>query len=229
VVGAWTGLGRGGWLRRLIEGDAETYLDLPARDADLLDDDAHQALSSCEVELVDPGRDGLGEVADPLAQTVVRGQLRSLGHELLALGLQACSTCLEFVVAASQFEQVEQSGLVDVEKPLALAVGVVELALQARHLSGEELIVGDRFSADDGGLAGGEQFRSKHGVADLVEHEGIKLLSADLALSATPVRSSGRNLVVVGAAVIVVVTAAAGGCSGATALDAAGSADDQTP
>jgi hypothetical protein len=40
------------------------YVDLPAGDADLLDDDAHQPLASGEVELVDADRDRLGEVAD---------------------------------------------------------------------------------------------------------------------------------------------------------------------
>jgi transposase InsO family protein len=64
---AWARAGsarRGGRRWGLIEGYAEVYVDLPAGDADLLDDDAHQPLASGEVELVDAGRDRLGEVAD---------------------------------------------------------------------------------------------------------------------------------------------------------------------
>jgi hypothetical protein len=43
------------------------YLNLPAGDANLFDNDAHQFLASGEVELVDAGRDGFGEVVDAFA------------------------------------------------------------------------------------------------------------------------------------------------------------------
>ena len=59
--------GGGGCSWRLVEWDAKAYLDLPAGDADVLYDKAHQPLAAGEVERVDPGGDGLGELADSLA------------------------------------------------------------------------------------------------------------------------------------------------------------------
>jgi hypothetical protein len=132
------------------------------------------------------------------------------------------------LVSASQFVQLDQPCLVDVDEALALTFGVIELALQADDLAGEELVVGDRLATGHGGLAGGEQLGAEHGSADLVVDQGVELVGADLALLAAPVWASCFELVVVGAGVVVVVTAAAGWRPGAAALDPAWPADDQT-
>ena len=54
-------------LGRGVERDAEAQLDLPAVDADLLDDQAQQSLTLIEVERVDLVGGVFGEVGDPLA------------------------------------------------------------------------------------------------------------------------------------------------------------------
>jgi hypothetical protein len=51
----WPGFAFGWWV--VLEGDLEMDLDVPARDADFLDDEAQQALAAVEVEFVERGED----------------------------------------------------------------------------------------------------------------------------------------------------------------------------
>ncbi|MDP9074245.1 MAG: hypothetical protein M3N98_08750 [Actinomycetota bacterium] len=110
---------------------------------------------------------------------------------------------------------------------MAFAFGVVELALQAGQLGGEEFVVRNGLTGDDGGLTDGEQVGSEHGLSDLVEHEDIEFVRPDLAFPAAPIGSSGLELIVVGAAVIVVVATSAGRRPGTATLDSARAAHHQ--
>ena len=67
--------------RRLLQGDAEVDVDLPASNVDPFDEEAHEALALGEVEGVEGGRNPGGEAVDALAKLVA-------GRELLALGTQ---------------------------------------------------------------------------------------------------------------------------------------------
>jgi hypothetical protein len=49
------------------EGDLEVDLDVPAGDADLLDDEAQKSLAAVEVEFVEGGEDAFGEAGDAAA------------------------------------------------------------------------------------------------------------------------------------------------------------------
>jgi hypothetical protein len=57
----------GRWRLGFVEGDAQVDVDLPLRDLDALDEDAHESLTLCEVELVECGHHAAGEVLDPVA------------------------------------------------------------------------------------------------------------------------------------------------------------------
>lgn len=69
----------------VVEGDAETDLDVPACDADFVDDQAQQLLALLEVEAVEGGGCSFGEGADALTEAVVGGQRGALVGQGLAL------------------------------------------------------------------------------------------------------------------------------------------------
>ena len=77
MVLGWGGLG-GGWAW-FVERDAEGDLDLPFVDLDAFDKEAHESLALSEVELVEGGGDGGGEVFDSVTQAVVGGEVVALG------------------------------------------------------------------------------------------------------------------------------------------------------
>ena len=60
VTGPALGVGR----RRLVEGDAQADFDVPAGDADFLDEQSQELLFLVGVELVDHAADPFGEVVD---------------------------------------------------------------------------------------------------------------------------------------------------------------------
>jgi hypothetical protein len=82
-------------------------LDAPAADGDLLDDEAKEALTVLEVELVEGGRDALGEAGEPLAQAVVAGELGPLFAQGLLLGDQLCAPFRQFRRAAGELSEVD--------------------------------------------------------------------------------------------------------------------------
>jgi len=106
------------------------------------------------IELIDHRMDLTGEVADALAQQIAPGKLGSFGGQRGAFGG-------EFVVAAGdlarsplQFGHLDQPGLEKIDKPAFFGGRVVDLAVQASKLGGEEFIIGDRLGEGDGLLAG---------------------------------------------------------------------------
>jgi hypothetical protein len=90
-------------------------LDAPALDADLLDDEAQQALAGVRVEFVERGGDALGEAGEAAAQAVLVGELgASLGECLLLVG-ELVAPGGERGGAAGELVELEQSGLVGVD------------------------------------------------------------------------------------------------------------------
>jgi hypothetical protein len=75
-----------GWWR--VECDAESDLDVPAGDPDVLDKQAQQLLFLDVVEGVDDGVDAGGEVMHAAAELVVAGELGSFVGEAGSLVLQ---------------------------------------------------------------------------------------------------------------------------------------------
>ena len=67
-----------------VERDAQSDLDVPAGDADLLDEQPAEVLFLGVVELVDDAADLAGEVVDSAAELVVAGQRRALFGARLA-------------------------------------------------------------------------------------------------------------------------------------------------
>jgi hypothetical protein len=118
------GVGR----RRLVEGDAQADFDVPAGDADFLDEQPQELLLVDGVELVDHTADPFGEVVDSAVELVAAGQ----GGALLG---QAGSFRLELAVAGGdvsgpplEVSHLDQAGLVEVDQPALLGIGGVEFA-----------------------------------------------------------------------------------------------------
>jgi hypothetical protein len=121
------------------EGDLEVDLDVPAGDADVLDDEAQELLAAVEVEVVEGRERALGEAGEAAAQAVAAGEfgarsVSSFGGELLAAVGEGGG-------AAGELVEVEQFGLVGVEQSVALALGLVELARERGELGADEVVV----------------------------------------------------------------------------------------
>ena len=69
---------------RIVEGNAELDVEVPAPDVDSFDEESDEALALSEVEAVDGGGGTAGEAVDALAETVVGGELLALGEQRLA-------------------------------------------------------------------------------------------------------------------------------------------------
>jgi hypothetical protein len=125
-----------------VEGYAQLDLDLPAGDSHVFDDEAHELLALCEVEVVDSGRGLSGEIADALAQPVVGCELVSLSDQPVALVGERLVAGVDVFGAPLDVGQLEQSGLVEVSQASPLRAVGYELAFEACHFGVEELVVG---------------------------------------------------------------------------------------
>jgi hypothetical protein len=211
----------------LVEWDAQADLDLPAGYTDLFDDEAHEPLAAVEVEGVDAVCGLGGEGVDASAQSVVVRELAALVDQGGALLLEGGGAGVDFADAVLEVGEVDHAGLVQVEQPAAFGLGLVDAALQPGELGGEELVVGCGGAGRQGAFAGEQRVGCEQGAADLVEHERVELVGADLGLAAAAVGAAGVQRVLVGADVVAVVAAAAGGGLQAGGLDAARRADDE--
>lgn len=127
-----------------IQGDAELDLDVPAGDADLLDDEAEELLSLVEVKVIKGGQGAAGEVGDALTQLVVGGQLGPLCGQLLASGVQLGVSAVDVFGAALHVDEFDQSGLVEVNQAATFLGRGHDLAIEAGELGGEQLVVAGR-------------------------------------------------------------------------------------
>ena len=188
------GPGTGGWWRGgagVVEWDAESDLDVPAGDADFVDDEAQQFLALIEVEAVEGCGGSFGEGADALTKPVVLGQLVALVGEGLALVVDAGASGVEFSGSALHLDELDEPGLVEVDEPVAFGEGGVGPAVEAGQLGGEQFIVGCRGAGGDGVFAGEEHVGAQQRVADLVEDEGVELVGANVPFGAAAVLAAG--------------------------------------
>jgi len=138
----------------VVEGDAKTDLDVPAGDANLVDDEADQLLALIEVEPVERGSGSFGERADALTEPVVLGERAALFGEGLSLAVDGGPPAVEFLGSALQLDQLYQPGLIEVDETVAFGLGGVGLAVEAVQLGAEEFVVGCGGAGGDGVLAG---------------------------------------------------------------------------
>jgi IstB-like ATP binding protein len=175
-VGGWISVG---WL---VERDAKADLDLLAGDADLVNDQAEQALALVKVEAVQRLGHAVGEADQAPAQPVAFGELASFGSQTDLLVGELLAASVDLGGAPLDLGELEQPGLVKVDQPAAFGLGGVELAFQAGKLSGEQLVVGSGLPDGDGAFAGQQHLGAQQRGADLVEHERVELVGADVAL-----------------------------------------------
>src|SRR5437660_5831839 len=115
----------------VVERDPELDLDLPAGDAYMVDDEAHELLALSEVELVDAGSGPTREVADTLAQPVVGGELVALRHQGVALAGERLVAGVDVPGAPLDVGELEEAGLVQVGEAAAFGAVGLDLALDA--------------------------------------------------------------------------------------------------
>jgi hypothetical protein len=144
-----------GW--GFVEGDAQPDLDVPAGDADFLDEQPQELLLLDGVELVNHAADPFGEVVDSAVDLVAAGQGRALLSESGAFRLQLAMAGGDISGPPLQLSQLDQPGLVKVDEASLLRVGGVDLAVQASELGGEQLIVRDRCGDGDAVFTGQQQ------------------------------------------------------------------------
>src|SRR5438876_3853107 len=187
----------------VVERDPELDLDLPAGDAYMVDDEAHELLALSEVELVDAGAGPSREVADPLAQPVVGGELAALRHQRVALVGERLVAGVDVPGAPLDFGELEEAGLVQVGEASPLGAVGLDLALHAGQLGLEQIVVGSRCYGGEGALAGEQHVGAQERGADVFEHEVIERVGPDVALrAASPLPQAGAG--VVGAPVVAV-------------------------
>ena len=104
---------------------------------------------------------------------------------------------------------------------------VSSLRSRRGQLGGEQFVVGGRGAHREGLLAGGEHVGAQQRGADLVEHERVEGVGADVAFGAAPVVPAGFDRVVVAAVVVAVRGAVAVAPVVAVRADAADPAFDQ--
>src|ERR1700730_13139063 len=95
---------------RLVEGDTQPDLDVPAGDLDVFDEQPQKGLALGVVEFVDDGADAVGEVLDAVAGLVASGEVGALGFEAAAFLLGVALACGDRSGAALQFGHVDQPG-----------------------------------------------------------------------------------------------------------------------
>ena len=185
--GGWTVTVRGS----VAERDAQADLDLPSRDPNLFDDEAEQALSTVEVELVQPGRGLCGKVAETLAESVLAGEVVVPRGELAVLGFELGSAGGCFFGAAAELCRGDEVSLVEVGDTTAFGVDLFDPAGELGDLGREDLVVARWFSPGECLFAGEEHVRAGEHGSDLIEHEGVELVGADAPLGAALVLAAG--------------------------------------
>ena len=153
---------------------------MPAGDLDVFDKQAQQLLFLGVVEGVDDGVDAGGEVMHAAAELVVTGELGSFIGETGSLVLQFLSTCCDFGGAALHFGKFDEPALVEVDEATPFGIGGVDLAVQPAQFGGEQFVVGDGSCQGNGLFAGQQLVRVGDRGADVVEHECVQGVGADV-------------------------------------------------
>ncbi len=174
-------------------GDAQAQLDLPALDPHVFQDQAQQLLAALEVQPVQARQRPRGEGLDALAEAVVLGQLGPLCNQRLALVVDASATGVKLGGPAGHVGGPDHPGLVEVGQTAPLGLRGLGAAIQAGQLGREQLVVGDGCLRGHRRLSGGQQLGPREQGADVVEDEGVQLLSPDAPLGAAAVLPPART------------------------------------
>ena len=126
---------------------------MPAADRDLLDQQAHEALSTLEVECVDPARGELREAGNSASQPVVDGEIVPLGEKSGALVCKACAASVDFPGTPLQIREFHETSLVQIGQTPPLCLCGLELAPEPGELGVEQLVVGCRSVSRESALA----------------------------------------------------------------------------
>ena len=84
-------------MRRVVQGDTQLDLDLPALDQDLLDNETQKLLPLLEIQLIDRSDDLLGKSRDTLSQAVLLTQFFAFTDERFSLGLECTSSSIQLL------------------------------------------------------------------------------------------------------------------------------------
>jgi len=200
-------------------------VDVPAADVDVVDEETDEPLALMEVECVDGAADPGGEVVDSLTETVVGGEFVALGGEGVAFGGHASVALGEFSAPALGLGEIEHASLVEVGQPPPLGIGGIKAALEPVELGGEKLVVGSGSAGKHGLFAGEEQLGRDERSPELIEHELVEGIGADVAFAAA---ASGAALNGIAVEAFVVADGAVGAASAPVDRSAgAAGADDE--
>ena len=139
---------------------------------------------------------------ETLSKPVLFGQFDSLRQHALALPAQPVPTSLDFCDASLKFSQIDQSCLVDIKQSPALLLSLLQLAFQTLQLASQQVVIGDRGSAGQSGLASQQDIWAQQGSANLLEDDLIELVGPGLAFLANTIPPTSGNGVVLVAAVV---------------------------
>jgi hypothetical protein len=106
----------------LVEGDAQADFDVPAGDADFLDEQPQELLLLDGVELVDHAADPFGEVVDSAVDLVAADQGCTLVGEAGSFRLQLPVACGDVSGPPLKVSHLDQAGLVEVDQPTLFGV-----------------------------------------------------------------------------------------------------------
>ena len=136
------------------------------------------------VEGVDDGVDAGGEVVHASAELVVTGEPRSFVSEAGSLVLQLFSARGDFGGAALHFGEFDEPALVEIDEAAMFGVGGLDLAGQAGQFGGQQFVIGDGGVQRDRLFAGQQLVWVGDRGADMVGHERVERVGADVAFGA---------------------------------------------
>lgn len=143
------------------------------------------------VEGVDDGVDAGGEVVHAAAELVVTGERGSFVGEVGSLVLQRFLAGGDFGGAALHFGEFDEPALVAVDESAPFGVGGVDLAVKSGQFGGEQFVVGDRGVQGDRLFAGQQLVGVGDRGADVVEHERVQRVGADVGFGAAVLFAAG--------------------------------------
>src|SRR5258705_3046 len=170
-----------------------------------------------------------GRAARP-SRPVPRGvvALPSCVGEAGSLVLQLVSAGGHFGGAALHFGEFDEPALVEVDEAAPFGVGGGDLAVQPGQFGGEQFVVGDGGVQRDRLFAGQQLLGVGDRGADVVEHERVEGVGADVAFGAAARFAAGAQGVVVAAVVVAGPGAVGAAHLVAVGADAANTAFDES-
>ena len=120
-----------------VEGDAQTDLDVPAGDLNVVDELAEQVLFGVEVEVIDDAAYPVGEVVEAGAEFVVAGECGAFGAEGVLPGEDVGTAVVEVGGAALEVGEFDEAGLVEVSEAAPFCLESFEFAVEAGEFGGE--------------------------------------------------------------------------------------------